>query len=100
MGPSSVSRWHRVDAAELWIHVDGGPLELRQWSDDSAAIDSATLGSPLTPACVPQSVVPEGCWQQAVTGDRWSLMSCVVVPEFQFSGFELAPEGWSPPFAP
>jgi len=28
--------------------------------------------------------------------DGWTLVSCVVVPGFEFAGFELAPPGWQP----
>jgi uncharacterized protein len=27
----------------------------------------------------------------------WTLVGCTVAPEFEFSAFELAPPGWSPP---
>ncbi|MEL6860744.1 MAG: cupin domain-containing protein, partial [Pseudomonadota bacterium] len=26
----------------------------------------------------------------------WTLVSCVVAPGFEFSGFEMAPEHWRP----
>ena len=41
-------------------------------------------------------LVPEGHWQAAAPLGGWALVSCVVVPGFDFSGFELAPPDWSP----
>jgi hypothetical protein len=41
-------------------------------------------------------VVPAGWWQSAASLGRWTLVSCVVAPAFQFSGFELAPPEWRP----
>jgi predicted cupin superfamily sugar epimerase len=44
----------------------------------------------------PQALVPPHAWQAAEPRDGWALVSCVVVPAFDFAGFELAPAGWSP----
>ena len=90
LGPRSEGRWHRIDADELWVHAGGGGLALRQWSDGAAAVRTGDVGPGV------DSLVPAGTWQQAVTGDSWSLVNCVVVPEFVEQGFELAPEGWTP----
>ncbi len=27
------SRWHRVDADEIWTHLEGGALELLTWAE-------------------------------------------------------------------
>lgn len=85
------SHWHRVDAAELWLWHAGAPLTL--------GIDAATLrlGSDVLGGEVPQALVPAGAWQSAEADSDWALVSCVVAPGFDFAGFELAPQGWSPP---
>jgi predicted cupin superfamily sugar epimerase len=44
----------------------------------------------------PQGVVPRGWWQSASSTGAWSLVGCTVAPGFEFSRFELAPEGWEP----
>lgn len=88
----AVSRWHRVDAEELWVHAGGGPLELRTWAGEGHEVLTEVLGS----SAAAQSLVPAGHWQQAATLDHWTLVTCVVVPEFLDTGFELAPEGWEP----
>jgi len=41
--------------------------------------------------------VPAGRWQATEAPRGWGLVSCVVVPGFDFAGFELAAPGWSPP---
>ncbi len=90
------SRWHRIDASELWHHVAGAPLELSWWRDD-AAPSRAMLGPDLLDGESPQVRIDPMTWQTARTTGAWSLAACVVVPEFRFDGFELAAEGWAPP---
>ncbi|MEL6528741.1 MAG: cupin domain-containing protein [Pseudomonadota bacterium] len=46
-----------------------------------------------------QGLVPTNAWQAARSADGehgYTLVSCVVVPGFEFAGFELAPPGWNP----
>jgi uncharacterized protein len=89
------SRWHRVDAMEVWHFYAGDPLELRL-SENGRAVDARTLGADLGNGERPQIVVPAGCWQAARSLGAWTLVGCTVAPAFEFSGFELAPEGWEP----
>lgn len=91
------SRWHRIDAAELWQHAAGAPLRLSTWTGGEAAVHHATLGPDLFDGDVPQVVVEPHEWQSARSLGAWSLAVCVVVPEFRFDGFEMLPEGWAPP---
>jgi predicted cupin superfamily sugar epimerase len=90
------SRWHRIDASEHWTHVGGAPLVLSQYSDGSGRRRDV-LGHTTSPEHAVSAVVDPGVWQSACTTGDWSLAVCVVVPEFSFEGFELAPEGWEPP---
>jgi predicted cupin superfamily sugar epimerase len=85
------SHWHSVDADELWLWHDGAPVTLRIAADADTLPDVATLG----PAN-PQVLVPAGQWQAAQAVENWALMSCVVVPGFDFAGFSLAPDDWEP----
>jgi uncharacterized protein len=89
------SHWHRVDAAELWLWHAGAALRLAQ-SEDGVGETAQLLGPDLASGAVLQGVVPAGCWQAAESLGAWTLVSCVVAPAFQFSGFELAPLGWRP----
>jgi predicted cupin superfamily sugar epimerase len=88
------SHWHRVDAAELWLWHAGAPLRLEM--SDGEGREQRLLGPDLAAGAALQAVVPAGHWQTAESLGLWTLVSCVVAPAFQFSGFELAPPGWEP----
>ena len=88
------SRWHRVDAAEAWHHYAGAPLELAIAEDDHHTV--MTLGPRLEGDMEPQAVVPARAWQAARPLGGWVLVGCTVSPAFDFAGFELAAEDWSP----
>ena len=87
------SRWHRVDAVEIWNHCGGGPLTLSIAADDGR-VERVTLGPP--PDGLPQAIVPAHAWQRAEPLADLALVACVVVPAFRWEGFELAPDGWEP----
>ncbi len=89
-----LSRWHRIDAAEIWHWYAGAPLELD--IHDQAGASVHILGPDLPAGARPQAIVPAHAWQQAWSLGAWSLVGCTVAPGFEFSSFEIAPEGWSP----
>ena len=80
------SRRHRVDAAEVWHHYAGAPLEL--------TIESTpcVLGPDVLAGQRPQHVVPPGAWQAARSLGAWTLVGCTVSPAFDFDFFELDPD--------
>lgn len=88
------SHWHRVDAAEIWLHHAGDPLTLLV-ADDRGEVVEHALSSDLSTGRA-QAVVPAHAWQAAATTGDWTLVSCVVTPGFDFAGFELAPPDWTP----
>ena len=88
------SHWHRVDAAELWLHQGGGALRLEIAGPDGFQMQE--LSSRVEAGAPNQAVVPPGAWQAATALEDLALVACVVVPGFEFAGFELAPPGWSP----
>ncbi len=90
-----VSRWHRVDANEVWHWYAGAPLELARCPVGGLRT-THTLGNLITAGERPQIVVPAGVWQSARSLGDWTLVGCTVAPGFEFAGFELAPEGWNP----
>ena len=90
------SHWHRVDATEIWLWHAGSPLVLALAEDEKAEAETMRLGPEVLDGERPQQVVPTGCWQAARAGEGWALVSCVVVPGFEFSGFTLAPPKWEP----
>jgi predicted cupin superfamily sugar epimerase len=89
-----ISSWHRIDAAEVWHWYAGAPLKLSIAEGDSR--QEILLGNRLGAGERPQAVVPAGAWQQAASAGSWTLVGCTVAPGFDFSGFELAPAGFSP----
>jgi predicted cupin superfamily sugar epimerase len=114
------SRWHRIDAAEIWLWQAGAPLALvidrlgidrhgidrhgidrhgidRHGIDRHGGREDIRLGPNLGAGERLQAVVPPHAWQEARPLGAWSLVACVVAPAFAFTGFEMAPEGWSPP---
>ena len=91
----AASRWHRVDADEVWAWHGGAALELAVAGEGGAALP-VRLGMDAERGEIPQAVVPAGAWQSARALGRWTLVSCMVVPGFTFEGFEMAPEGWRP----
>jgi predicted cupin superfamily sugar epimerase len=90
------SHWHRVDAGELWLFQAGQPLRL-SIAREAGPLATVILGADALAGETLQQLVPRGAWQSAEGPPQgWSLVGCVVAPGFQFSGFELAPEGWEP----
>jgi predicted cupin superfamily sugar epimerase len=92
------SDWHRIDAVEIWHYYAGDPLTL-SIADERGARD-IMLGPDVARGEVPQGIVPAHAWQSAKPLGGWTLVGCTVAPGFEFSGFELAPTGWSPQRAP
>lgn len=90
-----VSRWHRVDAVEVWHWHAGAPLMLAI-APPNGAQAQVKLGPAILDGERPQGVVPNGHWQQAWSLGAWTLVGCTVAPGFTFDGFEMAPEGFAP----
>jgi hypothetical protein len=94
------SHWHTVDAAELWLWQAGDPVELRLAASDAGPARSVILGADVGAGQQLQGLVAPGEWQAArpygAAVHGYSLVSCVVVPGFDFAGFTLAPPGWEP----
>jgi predicted cupin superfamily sugar epimerase len=88
------SRWHRIDAAEIWHHYAGSALKLQIADGDGAR--TLRLGPDLAAGEVPQAIVPAQAWQAAESCGDWTLVGCTVAPGFDFAAFELAPKGWEP----
>ena len=90
------SHWHRVDADELWLWHAGSPIEVRLADTEESDPRVIALGGDVLDGGSPQALVPASAWQAAEAREGWALVSCVVVPGFEFSGFELAAPGWAP----
>lgn len=92
--PGQASHWHRIDAAEVWLHQGGGALTLRTAA--GGEVFERRLGPDVLAGDQLQAVVEPGQWQAAEALETWSLVACVVTPAFEFSRFEMAPPGWTP----
>lgn len=90
-----VSRWHRVDAVEIWHWHAGASLALAIASPGGAS-ETLRIGPAILDGERPQGVVPKGHWQQAWSLGAWTLVGCTVAPGFEFSGFEMAAPDFSP----
>jgi predicted cupin superfamily sugar epimerase len=91
--PGQQSAWHTVRSAELWLYHRGSPLLLEVGAEREGA-STVLLGSDIDAGESPQFVVPPGYWQRATPrvgdgGDEPTLVSCVVVPGFDFADFAL-----------
>jgi uncharacterized protein len=95
LGAGERSRWHRVDAAEIWLWQAGSPLHLGI-APPGLPHQSHRLGPNIGEGETLQLAVPAGAWQEAETLGPWTLVACVVAPAFEFKGFELAPAHWYP----
>lgn len=81
------SRWHRIDAVEVWHWYAGAPLEL---AIGRPGEKRHLLGPALENGELPQAIVPANTWQSARSRGPWTLVGCTVAPAFQFETFELA----------
>jgi predicted cupin superfamily sugar epimerase len=92
------SRWHRVLSDEVWVHLEGAPLELWTWDAADSRLHGAVLG-PVGTATIPQHVVAAGLWQAARPSARdgagHTLVACMVGPGFDFSDFRMMEPGGS-----
>jgi predicted cupin superfamily sugar epimerase len=97
---SQRSHWHRVDASEIWLWHAGDCLRLSTAPEEGGPIDSIILGPDLLAGHAMQHVVSAAHWQAAHPEPHgragFVLVSCVVAPGFDFTGFTLAPPGWMP----
>jgi predicted cupin superfamily sugar epimerase len=84
LGAGEHSRWHAVDADELWLWHGPGLLTLQLGAAPGQVAESHVLG----PDAV-QVLVPAGRWQCTVPAAEEVLVSCVVSPGFAWSGFRL-----------
>lgn len=85
-----VSRWHRIDADEIWMHHEGDALELLLFDADAGKVERRLLGrAGAGTDAQPLVGVPAGVWQAARPLGEYALTSCSVAPGFDFAGFVL-----------
>ena len=87
--PGQQSAWHTVRSAELWLYHRGSPVTL-EFGPGQDGAETRVLGSDIEAGQHPQVLVPSGHWQRArPVGTEPSLVSCIVVPGFDFADFHL-----------
>ena len=88
-----LSRWHVVQADELWHFYAGAPLELLQYEPTSRKLVRHMLGhvdiAPSASAEISVAVIPAGVWQAARSLGDYSLVGCTVGPGFEFADFQF-----------
>jgi predicted cupin superfamily sugar epimerase len=80
-----LSRWHVVQADEIWHFYAGAPLELVAYTPTSRAVERHLLDSPTSSV----AVIPTGVWQAARSLGEYSLVGCTVGPGFEFADFQF-----------
>jgi len=86
LNQGEVSRFHKVDADEVWNLYAGAGLRLYTWDGTDTAPECVVLSAETGDFC---HVVPAGVWQAAQPVAGTVLVGCSVAPGFEFSGFEL-----------
>ena len=82
------SRWHRIDADELWHFYEGDALTLLTLAPRSQSVTTTQLGK-TGRGRQPVAVVEAGTWQAATIARGYALVGCTVAPGFVFDRFEL-----------
>ena len=82
------SRWHVVDADEIWHFYAGAPLLLLAYDPASRQLTRHLLNVPGA-GFTSIAVIPAGVWQAAHSLGEYSLVGCTVSPGFEFSGFRF-----------
>ncbi|MBN8482016.1 MAG: cupin domain-containing protein [Xanthomonadales bacterium] len=86
LSAGETSRWHRVDADELWHWYEGDALEVLRFDPRDDSLVRHRLG-PVTHDAAPVFVVPAGCWQSARPLGDYTLVGCTVAPGYEWRGF-------------
>jgi predicted cupin superfamily sugar epimerase len=89
--PEGFSALHRLMSDEIWCFHAGDALESLRLHPDGRG-EWVRLGLAPHAGQRLQDIVGANVWQgtRLVSGGRWALVSCTVVPEFVWSDFELA----------
>jgi uncharacterized protein len=88
---NQLSRWHVVQADELWHFYGGAPLELLAYSALSRKLTRHVLGE-VTAGATSVAVIPTDVWQAARSLGEYTLVGCTVGPGFEFADFQFVSE--------
>jgi len=87
--PPSISRFHRLDADEIWHVYGGDPFRLILLHPDGTS-DDIIMGHDLAAGHHVQYVVRAGIWQAGhlIAGGRYAFYGTTMSPGFTAAGFE------------
>ncbi len=88
LAAGEISRWHCVDADEIWHFLEGDPLELLSFDAERGCIERRRLG-PVAADQAPVIVIEAGRWQAARPLGAYTLTGCTVAPGFDYGGYRL-----------
>ncbi len=83
-----LSRWHVVEADEVWHFYAGAPLELLSYEPSVRRVVRHVLGD-VHAGNSPVAVIATGVWQAARSLGEYSLVGCTVGPGFEFEDFRF-----------
>ena len=82
------SRWHVVEADEVWHFAVGDSLELLEYDPVAGRLERHVLGD-VRYGNEAVAVIPAGVWQAARSLGECSLVGCTVGPGFEFEDFRF-----------
>lgn len=84
-----VSNFHVLTADEMWYFHGGSALTIYMIDEDGALIEKK-LGLDIENGEEPQVLVPKGyIFGSSMNNDGFSLVGCMVAPQFTFEDFKL-----------
>jgi len=83
-----ISRWHVVEADEIWHFYEGSPLELLVYEPEARALVRWVLGETKDDH-ERVAVMRKGVWQAARSLGDFSFVGCSVGPGFDFEDFRF-----------
>lgn len=83
------SALHRLTADEVYVHQAGAPLDLLLLGP-AGEVRRVLLGTDVAAGQVPQFAVPAGWWQGSSSVGRWTLVTTVVSPPFEWEQITMA----------
>jgi predicted cupin superfamily sugar epimerase len=84
----NVSHFHSIKQDELWYYHAGDPLSVYIITSNGA-LECIKIGPNPEKGEVLQAIVPANCIFGSKSSGKYSLVSCVVAPGFDFADFKL-----------
>lgn len=86
---NDISAFHRIKSDETWYYHDGSALEI-VLLDKAGILSKNVIGLDILSGADLQLTIPKNNWFAARSLGEFTLVSCSVVPGFDFEDFELA----------